>query len=567
MLAAVVTTAAVAAGSSSTAPTDARAVSRPHHRPNVVVVMSDDQTLESLRVMPHVLSEIGDHGATFDNFFVNFSQCCPSRSTFLTGDYAQNHHVLGNVPPRGGFNRFERFNGHNDLPLWMKKRGYRTSEVGKYLNGYGDTNPTLVPPGWDDFAAVSRTIRYYNYKLNVNGVLEKHGSDPRDYIDRVLTDKATSFIDTRAQARKPFFLYVAYKSPHVGGPHPSGQRCVGGPEPAAKHFGEFQDEPLPESPSFNEADVSDKPAAIRKLPLLDDREIAGVRRRYQCELEALQGVDDGVDKIVAALRSQDVLGDTLLIFESDNGLMHGEHRIRGGKVRLYEPSIHVPLLMRGPGIPAGVHIQDLAVNADIAPTILDAAGAKARRPIDGQSLLPDMKDPRALSGRRLLIESKSYDAVRTARYIYAKHRSGEEELYDLEKDPDELHNVAGSGAYAEVRNTLATNLVKLRDCAGRTCRRRLKLKLRLNYQRGRARAGKSCARPPVVAKIVGDHLPSLHRARFHLNQGRGQSVGSPFKVTLRPGEMHSDRYNRVRVKNDLIDGRLQTLAKAFPRAC
>ncbi len=544
----------------------------PPQRPNVVVVMSDDQTLEQTRVMPHVLGEIGDRGATFDNFFVNFSQCCPSRATFLTGDYAHNHHVLGNVPPRGGFDRFEEFNGHNDLPLWMQENGYYTSQVGKYLNGYGDKHrPTFIPPGWNDFHAVSGSIKYYNYQLNDNGVLDQFGADPQDYVDRVLTTRATDVIDRRSRAAKPFFLYVAYKSPHVGGPHPSGQRCADGPEPAPRFAGAFADEPLPEPPGFNEADVSDKPASIQKLPLLDDQQIADIRTRYQCELASLQGVDHGVSKIVAALQRNGELHNTLLIYMSDNGLMHGEHRIDGGKVRLYEPSIHVPLLMRGPGIPAGVHVEDLAINADIAPTILDATGGTARRRIDGESLLPATADPHALSGRRLLIESKSYDAIRTNRFMYALHRSGDEELYDLAVDPGELQNLADVSEYAGVKAALASDLADLRHCSGSDCRQPPALKLRLHYTRGRVRRGDPssarCAEQPVNAEVVGDDVPVLRLATFKLRHGTALPAGYPYEVTLPAGDMSTTHENRVRVTNDLADGRLQTLSGAFLRAC
>ena len=123
--------------------------------PNVVVVMADDESMNQLGSMPQVLSRIGERGATFTNNFVNFSLCCPSRSTFLTGLYAHNHQVMGNKPPLGGFDRFEQLDSSNDLPLWLQAAGYHTGQVGKYLNGYGVNDPTLVPPGWDELATPS----------------------------------------------------------------------------------------------------------------------------------------------------------------------------------------------------------------------------------------------------------------------------------------------------------------------------------------------------------------------------------------------------------------------------
>ncbi len=541
-------------------------------RPNIVVIMSDDQTDRELKTMPHVLDEIGARGATFDNSFVNFSLCCPSRSTFLTGLYAHNHGVLDNVGPDGGYARFESLDGHNDLPLWLHAAGYFTGQVGKYLNGYGAGNPaTFVPPGWDSFNAISGAISYYDYKLNSNGALTSYGEAPGDYVDDVITGKALDFIGDRAPSRSPFFLYVAYKAPHEGGPHPTGPRCDVGPEPAPRHFGQFAGTPLPRSPSFNEADVSDKPHQIRNLPPLSDEVIARITTRYQCELEALQSVDDGVHRIIAALRSAGELNDTLVIFTSDNGYFHGEHRVPIGKVRLYEPSIRVPLLMRGPGIAAGEHVEDLAINADLAPTIVAVARATAHRVMDGESLLPALADPGALGGRRLLIDAKSYAAVRTQRYIYARHDSGELELYDLLRDPDELQNVADTPGYADAQAALRRDLRELRGCGGLSCRTHPALNLRLRYARDRVRPGDPasprCAVKPVAARIGGRDSYTLRRATFTVAGRRIQTTARPFEVEL-PAQAISNRHpNRVQASASLADGRELTFTAGFERAC
>src|SRR4051794_15681108 len=218
-------------------PAGGAATSKPPTRPNVVVIMSDDQTVEALRYQKHALNEIGQHGATFDNSFVNYSLCCPSRSTFLTGLYAHNHHVLGNAPPKGGFARFERIDSNNDLPLWLQGSGYYTGEVGKYLNGYGNVDPTVVPPGWNEWYGLAGPNTYYNYQLNENGTVVGYGEQPSDYLDNVITGKAVDFIHRNAAGPAPFFLYVAYHAPHGGGPHPSGSRCTNGPpEPPPGHF-------------------------------------------------------------------------------------------------------------------------------------------------------------------------------------------------------------------------------------------------------------------------------------------------------------------------------------------
>ncbi len=151
-------------------------------RPNVIVIESDDQTLESMRVMDDVNSLIGGEGATFDNNFVNFSLCCPSRATFLTGQYAHNHRVLDNQAPNGGFARFESLHGDNNLAVWLHRAGYYTGVIGKYLTGYA-SHPS-VPPGWSEWHTATPDARtldpqgVYNYTLNENGTAVHYGHGP-----------------------------------------------------------------------------------------------------------------------------------------------------------------------------------------------------------------------------------------------------------------------------------------------------------------------------------------------------------------------------------------------------
>ena len=189
-------------------------------RPNVLVIETDDQTLESMRVMDNVNSLIGDQGATFQNSFVNYSLCCPSRATFLTGQYAHNHGVLGNTPPNGGFDRFEALHGDNNLAVWLQDAGYYTAMIGKYLNGY--SNQPRVPPGWSEWhAAAPDDQEVYNYTLNENGTLVHYGQTPADFKQDVLTGKAVDFVNRRAPKAQPFFLWLTYTAPHVGGPDPN----------------------------------------------------------------------------------------------------------------------------------------------------------------------------------------------------------------------------------------------------------------------------------------------------------------------------------------------------------
>jgi arylsulfatase A-like enzyme len=447
-------------------------------RPNVVVIETDDQTLEEMRVLKKTQELLGQRGVTFDNSFVSLSLCCPSRATFLTGQYAHNHGVISNDAPLGGYQKLDHT---RTLPVWLHKAGYRTSFVGKYLNGYR-RKQNEVPPGWDDWhAAISLT--YFAYKMNDNGHVNWYGSRPVDYQTDVFTEKARTEIRDLA-GRRPFFLWVSYFAPHVGGPHeyddPPG---FGTTHPAPKYQNAFTGEHLPTPPSFNEVDVSDKPVAIQsRAPLTQDR-IAAMREAYQQELEALLSVDDGVEKIVEELRLDGELDNTVIIFTNDNGYFHGEHRIPSGKVLPYEQSIRVPLLIRGPGVPDGIHLKQLASNVDLAPTILDFAHAKpVGRVLDGRSLRPLFRDPTSAWDDAVLLErlpgtaapgaagDQPFAGVRTRRYLYAEYDNGERELYDLAADPDELHSVQDDPARAGIVAQLSGMLSELRHCRGDGCR-------------------------------------------------------------------------------------------------
>lgn len=458
-------------------------------RPNIVVIETDDQTAESIRVMDMVNSLIGGKGATFRNNFVNYSLCCPSRATFLTGQYGHNHGVLGNTGPNGGFQRFEELHGHNNLAVWLQDAGYHTALIGKYLSGYASSPP--VPPGWAEWRAAASppplttakeldTISAYDYRLDENGVSVRYGHNPADFKQDVLTRKAVNLVNRRAPGAQPFFLWLTYTAPHIGGPDQNPNppfNCAGAAKPAPRHAHAFDSAPLPKLPNFSEADVSDKPAAIRNLPRLTASQITDVQRRYRCALESLLSVDEGVRKVVAALAATGELANTLIVYTSDNGFFYGEHRIPISKQRLYEQSIRVPLQMRGPGIPQGAVIRELSINADLAPTILDAANAQPNLIMDGRSLIPVAQDPSLAQGRQLLIEQPSFKeqprfrAIRTGRYMYAEHGSGEKELYDLKADPFELWSNHNAPAYTSVKAELATRLHQLQDCAGASCRR------------------------------------------------------------------------------------------------
>jgi arylsulfatase A-like enzyme len=466
------------AAPSADGPSPAAAQGKADPRPNVVVLMTDDQTLRSMRAMPQTRALIGDRGARFANSFVSNPRCCPARATFLTGQYSHNNGVLTNGPPLGGWRRLRGTS--NWLPTWLRNAGYRTAHVGKFLNHYGEDAPREVPPGWDEwYATIDPTsYRYYGYTVNENGELRTYGRDrdPRWYSTDFTSRRSAEIVERLAPRDQPFFLSVAFLAPHTGGPQEPGDPFwVGTPAVAERHRGAFSNLPLPRTAAFDESDVSDKPPFLRRARL-SRGSVSDIEALYRQRLESLLAVDEGIEQIVAALRRSGELDDTLIVFTSDNGYMAGEHRLPHGKAKAYDPSIRVPLMIRGPGVPAGAQPQQMVVNADLAPTILDAARATAGRVQDGRSLLPLTRNPALGTRRPVLVEIAKgrrmlTTAIRTRGWLYARHSNGLTELYDMAADPQQLRSRHADPSLAAVRRRLARRLAALRHCAGVACRR------------------------------------------------------------------------------------------------
>lgn len=439
--------------------------------PNVVVIQTDDQSLSTMRVMARTQRLIAGAGLSFDRYYASFSLCCPSRATLLTGQYAHNHGVTSNLPPAGGYYALDH---RSTLPVWLQRAGYVTGHVGKYLNGY----MLGVPKGWDEWytGIDPSTYRYHDYLLNENGVPRWYGRRERDYQTDVLTRRAVGFIRRRAPAGRPFFLSLDYMAPHdeiKGIPRVTPATP---PAPARRHRGVLADVPLPEDPNFDEADVSDKPAHVRDRPRLSDAQKDAAQRRHRARLEALLAVDEGVEQVIGALEETGALDRTYVLFLSDNGWLEGQHRYDHGKLAVYEPSTRLPLLVRGPGVAAGTTTRALAANVDLAPTILELAGAAADAELDGRSLVPVLGAPQHAPPREVLHEKLTgadprFAAVRTDDdLVYVEHETGETELYDLRVDPFQLESRHDDPALAARRAALAQRLAQLRACRGATCR-------------------------------------------------------------------------------------------------
>jgi N-acetylglucosamine-6-sulfatase len=472
-------------------------------RPNVVLILTDDQELETMRYMPNVRRLLADEGVTFENAFVTDPLCCPSRATILRGQYAHNHQILGNALPRGGHKRFEQLGREESTAAtWLDDEGYETALFGKYLNNYTDTE---VPPGWDEWHAVSGSHR--SHDLNENGRIVTY--DPEQhYLDHLFAGKAVGFVDDAGSEGSPFFMWLGTKAPHLPA------------DPLPRHEDEFAGVSLPESPSFNEEDVSDKPGWVRDNPPLSEKEVVRLGEIQRERLQSLQAVDEMVVRLVGSLRETGELDDTYIFFMSDNGFHAGQHRLGTGKWTAYEEDIRVPLIVRGPGVPAGETREQLVLNNDLAPTFAEIAGAQAPSFVDGRSLMPLLGDnpPSEQSWRRsFLVEAAvetpwtdgppypqggsqempisgdappagwrrateeepgedwgrpALGAVRTGEYVYVEYGSGERELYDLSRDPYQLENLLGAGGGAEpaLVGYLEDRLSALEGCAGDDCR-------------------------------------------------------------------------------------------------
>jgi N-acetylglucosamine-6-sulfatase len=436
-------------------------------RPNVIVINTDDMNVSDLLVMRNTLNLLSAHGTTFRNSYVSYPLCCPSRATFLTGQYAHNHGVLTDQ-------RYGDLDHSNTLPVWLRKAKYRTAMFGKYLNGYGVLNPREIPPGWTQWYGLTEGTEQhrYNFKLNENGKIRGYGRNPQKYIDYVLSSKINDVLKQWTISPKPFFIYYNPNNPHGE----SGTPLVSSrdPEPAPQYVGALGDITAPHYPNFDEANVSDKPERIRIIPHLSDFQLADIDRRYRGRLESLLSVDDEVKRIFGLVRKYGDKRKTVFIFTSDNGLMLGAHRIEF-KNFLYEEGERVPLVIRGPGFPQNAIREQLVANIDLAPTIAALTRAQPRRVMDGIPLLPLAKDPSVGTNRDLLFESPDIGTfgVRRGPWKYNSWNNGDEELYNLDDDPFELENLLHGpmgSSYDAIRDELAARLAQLRTCSGPSCR-------------------------------------------------------------------------------------------------
>ncbi len=458
--------------------------------PNVVMIMVDDATVEDMAYMPNVQSLLVDQGTTFTHNYSPYPLCCPARATMLTGQYPHNHRVLDNVAPIGGASVFD---DSSTIATYISD-DYDTAMVGKYMNDF-DTR-RYVPPGWDTWkVAVGKGV--YNYRhqtMSLNGTLRdfdtfmthQHGKQTRSFI---------------GQASGPFFALTTFVAPHKGQPLDKANDPAT-PYVLPKYRNTYAGPPLPQDPSFNEADASDKRPRVADQPLLTARQITTIEDKLAQRREALRSVDDEVGLIVRQVETMGAMDNTYFVFTSDNGFMQGQHRITTGKSAAYEPAARVPLVIRGPGVPIGATYDEVTGLQDLTPTILSMTqqwGDQQMAQIDGVSLLKllagkattrvqvletvtgaELSDTQVAAGatpsptvaRR--ISSISWDMrgiVTSDGWKYTAYpQSGHYEMYDLNVDPYEEQNVYGVPGYEVQQARLETLYRQYKSCDGEECR-------------------------------------------------------------------------------------------------
>jgi len=414
--------------------------------PSILLIVTDDQRWDTLWSMPEVQRSLVERGVTFSESFTTSSLCCPSRASILTGQYPHTTGVYRQGLPYGGFKAFD---DSTTIATALRAGGYRTGFFGKYLDAYqSDALAGYVPPGWDRWVAFVHS-QYFDYGLTIDGTLRPYGLESEDYSTDVLATETEDFIRGNDG---PVFALFAPAAPH--------DPAI----PAAVDEGRFADLPPWRPPSFNEPDVSDKPAHVQAMTPLGLDRTAHLDALRVNQYRTLQAVDRAVGRLLQALEDTGRLHDALVIFTSDNGLLWGEHRWVKKEVP-YEEAIRVPLVIRADGIAGDAPRTDdhLVANIDLAPTIAGAAGVPLPG-VEGRSLLPLLEGRPERWRDAILIEHlrganpiPTYCAVRTSRYLFASYDTGERELYDLQEDPFEQRNVEGTTPGVQARLEVALN--------------------------------------------------------------------------------------------------------------
>lgn len=481
----------------------------------VRLLMELKSILLSFRKSPHMMSSlyktpltktkklIGDAGITFTNMFVTSPLCCPSRSSILTGQYVHNHLVWNNSLSGNCSSLFWQKTLEPTLfPVQLQKNGYKTFFAGKYLNQYGHKSVggvEHVPPGWTTWNGLVGNSAYYNYTLSVNGVLESHGDSYKaDYLTDLISRRAAKFIQLQSAKKKPFFMMLSTPAPHS--PFTS----------APQYSKNFTDKKAPRDKSFN-VKSKDKHWLVRNAASpMPNKTISFIDDTFRNRWKTLLSVDDLVENVVKQLSANGQLNNTYIFFTSDNGYHLGQFSLSFDKRQLYDFDNRVPLFVRGPGIKPKQQRKEFVLNIDFAPTFLNLTGIPSRYSTDGKSLWPLLQpnETKEVKFRQnCLIEHKgeahveirqcpqyknqglatcdsncvcedswnnTYGCVRqlspNENFKYCEFEDQDHfiEMYDLNKDPFELTNIA-STADPKFVSQLSQKLATLSLCKGLSC--------------------------------------------------------------------------------------------------
>jgi N-acetylglucosamine-6-sulfatase len=443
---------------------------------NVVLVLADDLDWALFDRVPR-LAALQDRGMTFTNHVVTDSLCCPSRTSILRSQYVHNHLVVSNSESTGGgWPTFKQRGEQRDcLPVWLNSTGVTTALYGKYLNDYTlkFAKSTKPPRGWIQWAVPmsgANSYEGYNYILNDNGRLRKYGNAPTDYLNDVLTEKATNFIGT---APDRFFLEFATFNPHRPAPV--------APRNANTHLTDV----APRFPNYN-AYGTNEPTWLKGLRPLGPKLRTDMDVLWRQRAQSAESVADTVDAIEAELVATGRAANTLIIVTSDNGFHAGMHRMKGGKRTAFREDTVVPMIAIGPGIAPGTRVDAMTSTVDLAPTITSVMGAQSPAWVDGRSLSGILGSGQVPTNWRTAALSESmgrstpqdpdyqpdappnFTSLRTPNWLYVSYRNGERELYDVANDPYELNNIIGTADPTLVA-ALNSQLQAMRACAGPTC--------------------------------------------------------------------------------------------------
>ncbi|KAI1171766.1 Arylsulphatase [Nemania sp. FL0916] len=451
-------------------------------RPNIVFILSDDQDLEmgSVDYMPLLGKHLKAKGTSYERHYCTTALCCPARATIWTGKMAHNHNVTDVVVPFGGYPKVVQ-EGINDdyLPLWLQEAGWDTYYVGKLWNSHNTDNyntPRARGFNGSDFLLEPYTYDYYNPTFVRNYDEPIHHEN--EYSTDLVSEKALGFIDSAAKSARPFFLGVAPVAPHsktvyvtVNG---TTKTVTSAPLPAKRHEKLFEGVVVPRTPHFN----PETPSGVywvRDLPRLNQTHVDANDLYYRQRLQALQAVDEMIEAIVQKLEEHDMLDNTYIIYTTDNGFHVGQHRLEPGKFCPFEEDVHIPLYIRGPGVPENERAPIVTTHTDLAPTILSIVGLPMRGDMDGEAIPLTKHSIDASIGNRYehvqveywgyavsegdyayegyLIPNNTYKALRIVSdgysFYYSIWCNNEHELYDMKHDPYQLKNLYPTSATDE----------------------------------------------------------------------------------------------------------------------